>query len=418
MNGSRERAESGVSPAVSPPAIPDMELLRRIGKGGFGEVWLARNQTTGGLRAVKVVPLRGAASADPAGREIVSLSCLEQTVRVRDPNLVTIHHVGMTADHLFYIMDPADDISGAPASCGTEYAPANLAVRLRAGLVADDCVRWARQLLSALACLHQQGLVHRDVKPSNCLFIGGELKLADFGLLTQADRGVSRVGTLSYMPPDGVMDMRADVYAAGLVVYEMITGSPVSRFPALQSRAKAILADVRLSALNRLALKACDPDRNARFADASEMLEELERLPGSEAVANAARSNRPSAARSTRFRRRVLIALSSGLGLLTVAGFLAWRLAGPVRVDVNFITDRFDATICLDGELLRDPEGAPYTTPCNVPDLSADVHQVVFKHPGLADLEVGRIDFTKTRELVAHWPDGVGQRRTGPQSGR
>lgn len=68
----------------------------------------------------------------------------------------SIHHVGTTADHLFYIMDPADDISGTPASCGAEYDPATLAVRLRAGPVDDhDCLNWSTQLLSALACLHQ-----------------------------------------------------------------------------------------------------------------------------------------------------------------------------------------------------------------------------------------------------------------------
>jgi serine/threonine protein kinase len=256
------------------------------------------------------------------------------------------------------------------------------------------------------------------VKPSNCLFIGGELKLADFGLLTEADRGVSRVGTLSYMPPDGVMDMRADVYAAGLVIYEMITGSPVSRFPALQSRAKAILADGRLSALNRLAVKACDPDRNARFADASEMLEELERLLGSEGAAAAARSNKTPVDPLRRFRRRMLIALSSGLGLLGVAWFAWWSFAGPSRVDVNFITDRFDATIWMDAQPLRDVEGTPYTTPCTVPGLTAGMHDVVFKHPGLADLEVGRIDFSKTREIVAHWAKGVEQGRPEPQGGR
>ena len=122
---------------------------------------------------MKVVPLRGTTSTDPAGREIVSLSRLEQTARIRDPNLLTIHHVGRTAEYLFYIMDPADDVSGAPAACGEDYTPATLVGRLAAGPVSsDDCVRWASQLLSALACLHREGLVHRDVKPANCLFIG------------------------------------------------------------------------------------------------------------------------------------------------------------------------------------------------------------------------------------------------------
>ena len=97
---------------------------------------------------------------------------------------------------------------------------------------------YARQLLAGLASLHAAGMVHRDVKPANCLFVGGQLKLADFGLLTEAHPLVSRLGTQKYMPPDGRMDMRADVYAAGLVIYEMLSGLPVDDFPRLgrQSR--------------------------------------------------------------------------------------------------------------------------------------------------------------------------------------
>lgn len=403
-SGAREQSEA---PAVAPPpAIPDMELLRRIGQGGFGEVYLARNQTTGGLRAVKVVRLRGTTAVDPAGREIVSLSRLEQTARVQDPHLVTIHHVGRTADHLFYIMDPADDVSGAPAAYAEEYTPATLTARLAAGPVSsDDCLRWSAQLLSALACLHREGLVHRDVKPANCLFIGGELKLADFGLLAQVDRSISRVGTLQYMPPDGIMDTRADVYAAGLVIYEMLTGLPSHRFPAIRARSKAILADRRLTALNRLMLKACQSDRHARFADAAEMLDVFRRVGVERLPTDLPGKDRTAADGGWRVFRHTaaVVCLTAGL----VGGWAAWRSVMPPHVDVNFVTDHWDAEIWLDGRRLCQPDGEPWRTPCTVSGLMPKSHVVVLKRQGLEDLELGQIDFRQTREVIAHWKPGT-----------
>ena len=209
MNDPREKAESGVAPGAVATSHPGHGTAAADRQGRLRRGVAGRNQTTGGLRPSRSSRLRGIAAVDPAGREIVSLSRLEETVRVRDPNLVTIHHVGTTADYLFYIMDPA-----VTSPVRRRRAVWNTHRRHWRSVGLRSCGRrrlctLVETILSALACLHQEGLVHRDVKPSNCLFIGGELKLADFGLLTEADRAVSRIGTLSYMPPDGVMDTRA-----------------------------------------------------------------------------------------------------------------------------------------------------------------------------------------------------------------
>jgi hypothetical protein len=121
---------------------------RQAGRGGFGEVWLGVNRATGGLKAVRIIPLAsGGHSTDPAGREIVSLSQLERQRIGHHPRLLDIQHVGRTDEVLFYLMDPADDVSGRPATNDPGYRPATLALKLEQGpLPADECLRCARAL--------------------------------------------------------------------------------------------------------------------------------------------------------------------------------------------------------------------------------------------------------------------------------
>jgi eukaryotic-like serine/threonine-protein kinase len=386
------------------PELPDFDLIRLIGAGAFGTVWLASNQTTGRLRAVKVISLRSATAGSPARREIVSLKQLEAHIEDQHPNLLTIHHVGRTAEHLFYVMDLADDVSGAAASGDASYRPATMEQRLEGGpLPADECLALARQLLAGLAVLHQAGMVHRDVKPANCLFVGGQLKVADFGLLTEDGPLVSSLGTRRYMPPDGRMDAKADVYAAGLAIYQMLTGLPAESFPSLGSRAREIAGNPLLQRLNRVSLRAAQREPAKRFQDAGAMLAELE----------------ASESRRRRSRRRVL-AWSTGLALtgVVVAAVLwltaPWRqasvmeAAAPAEVEVNFLTEPYyNATIYVDGELLVDAKGEPCATPCTVPTVPVGEHQVVFKHAQHEDLDAGRIDFGRVREVNARWPSAA-----------
>ena len=117
-------SEDPGSDARRPPSeIPDFEMVRLIGEGAFGQVWLARNLATGLLRAVKMIPTRRPCGGDPAGREITSLTRLESNLPTKHPNLMDIDHVGKTTEHLFYVMAPADDVSGLPASTDDDYRP-------------------------------------------------------------------------------------------------------------------------------------------------------------------------------------------------------------------------------------------------------------------------------------------------------
>jgi len=393
---SQHAANSSSADDNLPPTVSDYDLTRVIGEGGFGQVWLATNRATGHLRAVKVIPLHRSGATDPAGREITSITRLEANLRSQHPNLLNIHHVGMTDECLFYVMDLADDVSGGPVSSGSassqsSYRPATLQSRLEGGpLPPDVCCRCARQLLAGLASLHQAGMVHRDVKPANCLFVDGQLKLADFGLVAEADPQVSRVGTLKYMPPDGRMDARADVYAVGLVIYEMITGLPVESFPRPGDGAEEAVDSAILGTLNRVVLRACEPDPQRRFRDAREMLSGIQRSESRDADRRA----RP---------RRWVIGLATCAVVAGLAATAFW-ISRPSRVYINFVTDPFEATIYLDDELLVDEQGNPYTTPCTVEDLPARVCRVVFKHDDKRkDLDMGPQDLAKQTRIEAHW---------------
>ena len=377
------QAVSGEAQAA--PNVPDLDLLRPVGSGGFGRVWLATNRTTGQFRAVKVIPLQRSGQANAAAREISSLTRLEANLQCRHPNLLSIHHVGKTAEHLFYVMDPADDAAGGRASDSLGYRPATLQSRLQQGpLPAEVCWDYARQLLAGLASLHAAGMVHRDVKPANCLFVGGELKLADFGLLTEAHPLVSRLGTQKYMPPDGRMDMRADVYAAGLVIYEMLSGLPVDGFPRLGRQSRQLSGNPILTALLRLVLRACEREPEKRFSDARAMLAALAAPAGA----------------TSRLPRRRLFAAACVAGVLAIAGVGVWTLL-PRQVDVSFVTEPFEANIYLDGVLLLDAEGQAYTTPCTVNHLPARSYHVAFECAGQPRWEAGPYDFAQTPQIVS-----------------
>ena len=291
------------------------------------------------------------------------------------------------------------ELTPAPAEAISSNTQATLLERLHEGtdpLPPDECLRYARQLLAGLAFLHEAGMIHRDVKPANCLFVDGRLKLADFGLLTEANPQTSRLGTLKYMPPDGRMDARADVYAAGLVIYEMITGLPADSFPRPGRRVLEAVEAPVLCVLNHLALRACLRDPLERFRDARQMLRKLEA------------GQREAASAGTRSRRRVIVAVAGLVMASSLAGAGIWASRWRA-VDVSFITRPFGATIYLDDRLQKDAAGVPYHTPCTIEDLPPRVHHVEFRHDERATPpDAGPQDFAKERRIAKHWDPQAG----------
>jgi serine/threonine protein kinase len=331
-------------PDAGPPAIPDHELLRRIGRGSYGEVWLARNHTDT-LRAVKII--RRAAFDDdrPYEREFTGLKNFEPLSRQHE-GLVDILHLGRNdADGWFYsIMELADAAEPPPGEDGGSrledetqpsaailhppssilaaqtYRPLTLELRIRTEgrLPVKECLRIATTLAEALRFLHEHGLVHRDIKPSNIIFVGGVPKLADVGLVARSDSAFSFVGTEGFVPPEGPGAPRADLYSLGKCLYEMAMGKDRQAFPSPPTLLDELPDRADLLELNEVITKACHPDPRGRHASLAEFAAELSLVGTGKPV------------RASRRKSRIARLVRWGALLLVAAG-LAWVVVWVTR---------------------------------------------------------------------------------------
>jgi serine/threonine protein kinase len=255
-----------------PPAIPNYELLRRVGSGAYGEVWLARS-VLGTYRAVKIIRRGHFEDARPFERELLGIRKFEPVSRTH-PGLVAILHVGLdAADAGFhYIMEVADDVQTGIQIDPECYRPRTLASekKVRGRLPLQECLRIGLALTEALGHLHQCGLIHRDIKPSNIIFVGGIPKLADIGLVTNIGERVSNYGTTGFIPPEGPGHPAADIFSLGKVLYEIVTGKPEADFPDLPTSVGDTSVP-RLLWFNQIILKACEDRREQRYQSAAEL---------------------------------------------------------------------------------------------------------------------------------------------------
>jgi len=307
------------------PVVPDYEILRCIGRGAYGEVWLCRNML-GKLRAVKVIYRDAFDSDEPYLREFAGIRQFEPVSGHHSQ--VRIYHIGQNAQeyYFYYVMDLADDASWSArqqnealqesGAIHDGYVPATLSLRLleEGRLRLAECLDIAAGLASALQHLHENGLVHRDIKPANVVFVNGCPKLADIGLVANTTNASTFIGTSGYIPPEGPGSPQADIYSFGKLLYEIATGRDRRDFPQLPENFAGSPDHKTLLELNEVILKACQNDPSQRYTSAAEMLADIDRLRHGQSL------------RSLHLRKKLVRAALAVLciALVTSVGF-GWR---------------------------------------------------------------------------------------------
>ncbi len=306
---------------TSPPLdLPDYTLLRRIGRGSYGDVWLARS-VTGVFRVIKVVQRSRFEDDRPYLRELEGISRFQAAVSGR-PRQLALLHVGRNDDagYFYYVMEPADDAETGSAIDPDRYVPLTLRemLRRRGRIPASECVQFALELARGLAVLHGENLIHRDIKPSNVIFVQRVPKLADVGLVAAADATLTGVGTPGYLPPEGPGSVAADIYSLGKVLYEMATGMDQSQYPRLSKELAGHPDAPLLREINGIILKACNPYPTERHPSVEALARDLELIQAGRSVVF-----------YEEFRKRSRAIVLATATLAVIAGFAAalfvWR---------------------------------------------------------------------------------------------
>lgn len=336
------------------------EIVGPLGAGGMGEVYRARDPRLGREVAVKVLP--GDFAGDTARLRRFELEA-RATAALNHPGILSIHDVGMHDGRPYFVTELLEG--------------ATLRERLRDGrLGTSQAIELSVQIARALSAAHEKGIVHRDLKPENLfLTADGRIKILDFGLAKliepdasgphALDAGTETVsgvvlGTVGYMAPEQARgkpcDARADIFALGCVLYEMLSGKRAFRGETAADTISAILhADPPplvtpfgepVPAMQAIVSRCLRKPPEDRFSTARDLAFALEQVSGPGRPISSVPTTAPTVSVASgrsktgrRSRRKILIAGGALLFVAVLAAGWLWRArggaaGGPVRLAV------------------------------------------------------------------------------------
>jgi serine/threonine protein kinase/Tfp pilus assembly protein PilF len=285
-----DRAPFGILPAVG-ARIPGYVLLEKLGEGGMGVVYKARQVALNRLVAVKMI--RGGGGARP--EHFARFRTEAETIaRLRHPHILQIFDVGMVGDLPFLSLELLDGGSLNDRLAGTPQP-------------GRDAAEFLALLARTIDAAHQVGIIHRDLKPTNILFTSNGIpKISDFGLAKRLESDSKQtetgqiMGSPSYMAPEQArghakdVGPAADIYALGAILYEMLTGRPPFKGETPMETVRQVIDDdpvppsrlvprVRRD-LETICLKCLAKEPRKRYDSANEVADDLERFLNGEPI--------------------------------------------------------------------------------------------------------------------------------------
>jgi serine/threonine-protein kinase PpkA len=217
-----------------PIRLDGYRLLKKLGEGGMSQVFLSEHISSGQQQVLKIIKLGLDENASAEENELVQRFISEYALisQIDHPNVAKIYHQGFGESHAYISM---------------EYFPGGDLRQLMSGSIGETiAIATLIQVAGALAAIHERGIVHRDMKPDNIMIRSdGSMALADFGIAMQMNTQLDPTdsgeiyGTPSYISPeqaaDEAVDYRADIYALGIMFFELLVGKKPYRAPSVQS---------------------------------------------------------------------------------------------------------------------------------------------------------------------------------------